>query len=62
MIHTSADHGLGGLEAVTDELKRANLKLVATERYNPDTQDFGAQLLHIREAGADGLYIWALAH
>ena len=62
MIHTSADHGLGGLEAVTDELKRANLKLVATERYNPDTQDFGAQLLQIREAGADGLYIWALAH
>jgi branched-chain amino acid transport system substrate-binding protein len=62
MIHTSADHGLGGLEAVTEELKRNNLKLVAVERYNPDTQDFSAQLLRIREAGADGLYLWSLAH
>ncbi len=62
MIHTTSDHGLGGVEAVTEELKRSNMKLVATERYNPDTQDFSAQLLRIRESGADGLYVWALAH
>jgi branched-chain amino acid transport system substrate-binding protein len=61
MIHTSNDYGVGGMETVTAELKKAGINLVATERYNQGDQDFSAQLLRIRQAGADALYVWSFA-
>jgi branched-chain amino acid transport system substrate-binding protein len=61
IIYTSNDYGVGGLETVTAELKKANIPLVASERYNQGDQDFSAQLLRIRQANPDALYVWSFA-
>jgi branched-chain amino acid transport system substrate-binding protein len=61
IIYTSNDYGVGGMETVTAALKRANVELSAAVRYNQGDQDFSAQLLRIRQAGADALYVWSFA-
>lgn len=62
MIYTSNDYGVGGHEAVTQRLReKHNLQLVAAERYNVGDQDFSAQLLRIRQANPDGVFVWAFA-
>lgn len=61
IIHTSNDYGIGGDEAVTHRLEKAGITLVARERYNQTDQDFTAQLLRIKQAGADSLFVWAFA-
>ncbi len=61
IIYTSNDYGIGGEEVVAHRLKQDGLSLVARERYNQGDQDFGAQLLRIKQAGADGLFIWAFS-
>ena len=61
MIYTSNDYGVGGMETVTAALKKAGVEPAATVRYNQGDQDFSAQLLRIRQAGADLLYVWSFA-
>lgn len=61
IIYNSNDYGVGGMETVSAELKKHGIELVAAERYNTGDQDFSAQLLRIREAGADALYVWSFA-
>jgi branched-chain amino acid transport system substrate-binding protein len=62
MIHTSNDYGIGGEEAVSARLRdKFGLKLVATERYNDGDQDFSAQLLRIKQANPDAVFVWAFA-
>ena len=62
MLHTSNDYGVGGHEALTAKLKeKFNLQLAAVERYNTGDQDFSAQLLRIKQAQPDALFIWAFA-
>jgi branched-chain amino acid transport system substrate-binding protein len=61
MIYTSNDYGVGGMETVTAALKKAGVEPSATVRYNQGDQDFSAQLLRIRQAGADSLYVWSFA-
>jgi branched-chain amino acid transport system substrate-binding protein len=62
MIHTSNDYGVGGLEAVTARLKdKFTLSLAAVERYNTGDQDFSAQLLRIKSATPDSVFVWAFA-
>lgn len=61
IIYTSNDYGVGGVETVTAQLKKSNIALVASERYNQGDQDFGAQLLRIRAANPDALYVWSFA-
>jgi branched-chain amino acid transport system substrate-binding protein len=61
IIYTSNDYGIGGEEAVTHRFKEAGISLVARERYNQADQDFSAQLLRIKQSGADSLFIWAFA-
>jgi branched-chain amino acid transport system substrate-binding protein len=62
MIHTSNDYGVGGLEAVSNRLKeKFSLSLAAVERYNTGDQDFSAQLLRIKSANPDGVFVWAFA-
>jgi branched-chain amino acid transport system substrate-binding protein len=62
LLHTSNDYGVGGHEALTAQLKeKFNLPLVAVERYNTGDQDFSAQLLRIKQAQPDALFIWAFA-
>lgn len=62
MIYTSNDYGIGGEEAVSQRLQgKFGLKLIAAERYNSGDQDFSAQLLRIKQATPDSLFIWAFA-
>src|SRR5207302_421850 len=61
MIYTSNDYGVGGMEIVSAALKKAGIELVTAVRYNQGDQDFSAQLLSIRQAGADSLYVWSFA-
>lgn len=61
IIYTSNDYGIGGEEAIAHRLKKENLELVARERYNQSDQDFSAQLLRIKQSGADSLFVWAFA-
>jgi branched-chain amino acid transport system substrate-binding protein len=61
IIYTSNDYGVGGVETVTAQLKKSNIGLVASERYNQGDQDFSAQLLRIRAANPDALYVWSFA-
>jgi branched-chain amino acid transport system substrate-binding protein len=62
MLHTSNDYGVGGHETLTAQLnEKFKLGVVATERYNTGDQDFSAQLLRIKQAQPDALFIWAFA-
>ena len=61
MIYTSNAYGVGGMETVTAALKKAGVEPATTVRYNQGDQDFSAQLLRIRQAGADSLYVWSFA-
>jgi branched-chain amino acid transport system substrate-binding protein len=61
IIYTSNDYGIGGQEEVVSLLKKANVSLVADERYNQTDQDFSAQLLRIKQSGADSLFLWSFA-
>lgn len=61
IIYNSNDYGVGGREEVSALLKKESIPLVADERYNQADQDFSAQLLRIKEAKADGLFLWAFA-
>jgi ABC-type branched-subunit amino acid transport system substrate-binding protein len=61
MIYTSNDYGIGGVETVTAELKKAGIELAAAERFNQGDQDFNAQLLRIRQSAPDALYVWSFA-
>ena len=62
MIYTSNDYGVGGHEAVTQRLReKYNLQLIGAERYNTGDQDFSAQLLRIKQANPDGVFVWAFA-
>jgi branched-chain amino acid transport system substrate-binding protein len=62
MIYTSNDYGVGGEEAVSNRLRdKFNMKLIAAERYNAGDQDFSAQLLRIKQANPDAVFVWAFA-
>ena len=61
IIYTSNDYGIGGEEVVARRLAKDSVSLVARERYNQGDQDFSAQLLRVKQAGADGLFVWAFA-
>ena len=61
IVYTSNDYGIGGEEAVTHRFQQAKVSLVARERYNQTDQDFSAQLLRIKQSGADSLFVWAFA-
>jgi branched-chain amino acid transport system substrate-binding protein len=62
MIYTSNDYGVGGHEAVSRRFKeKYGTQLVAAERYNAGDQDFSAQLLRIKQANPDSVFVWAFA-
>lgn len=62
IIYTSNDYGIGGYHAIRDFMKKKyNVDFVAAERYNPNDQDFSAQLLRIRAANADSILVFSFA-
>ena len=61
IIYTSNDYGIGGEDVISHQLEAKGIPLVARERYNQGDQDFASQLLRVKQAGADSLFIWAFA-
>lgn len=62
IIYTSNDYGIGGYNAIRGFMKsNYGIDFVAAERYNPNDQDFSAQLLRIRSADADAILVFSFA-
>lgn len=55
IIHISNEYGMSGRDVILATLKKHGLSPVAVESYNPTDKDVSAQLLSIRNAGADVL-------
>lgn len=53
IIHTQDDYGLGTANAVEKELAALGITVVAKEAYSPRDNDFSAQLLSLKNSGAD---------
>lgn len=52
--------GEGVPEAYTELGKSAGIEVVAVEKFAPDASDFTAQMVNIRDAGADAVVIWGI--
>ena len=61
LMYQSDDYGTGGKDVIVPYLQeKYGMKLVAVEPFNPDTKDMSAQILKIKNAGADGLVMWTM--
>jgi len=62
IIYTSNDYGIGGYNAIREFMKSTyGIDFAAAERYNPNDQDFSAQLLRIRSADVDAILVFSFA-
>ncbi|MGE7417713.1 ABC transporter substrate-binding protein [Methylobacterium tarhaniae] len=52
------DFGQGGAGVAAKRLEEAGLKVVANEAYGQNDKDFSAQLLRLRSAGADVIFVF----
>lgn len=53
ILHMQDDYGAGTAKLLEAELKKHGLAFVATETFSPRDNDFSAQLLKIKNSGAD---------
>jgi branched-chain amino acid transport system substrate-binding protein len=58
ILHDSDAFGTGGADIIEEALKKAGKPAVTRQKYTTDTQDFTAQLLAIKSAGADTLCLY----
>jgi len=59
ILHDSDAFGTGGADLVEASLKRAGLQMVKRERYTTKDKDFTAQLLSLKNAGAQVMILYA---
>ena len=62
LLHSAEAFGTGGADAVTQFAKEQGLTIVAREKYTLGDKDFTAQLLKIKNAGAEVLIPYVLGH
>lgn len=55
IIHMQDEYGAGTAKLLEAELAKRNLSFVAKETFSPRDNDFSAQLLNIKNAGADAV-------
>lgn len=55
IIHMQDDYGAGTAKLLEAELKKAGIEFVARETFSPRDNDFSAQLLKIKNSGADSV-------
>lgn len=60
VMFQSDDFGTGGKDVVVSVLKEKGMEPVAVESFVPDAKDMTAQLLKIKNGGADGLIMWTM--
>jgi branched-chain amino acid transport system substrate-binding protein len=58
ILHDADAFGTGGADVVTEALKEDNLTPVRREQYTAGTKDYTAQLLNIKNAGAEGVVLY----
>ncbi len=58
ILHDSDAFGTGGADVVEAAVKKAGKQVAKREKYTTGSQDFTAQLLSIKSAGADALVIY----
>jgi branched-chain amino acid transport system substrate-binding protein len=58
ILHDADAFGTGGADIVTETMKKNNLSPVRRERYTVGTKDYTAQLLNIKNAGAEGVVLY----
>lgn len=54
------DYGQSGAKLLKEAAEKAGLQLVVTATYNNGDKDFKPQLLSIRSAEAEGIFLWGL--
>ena len=58
ILHDADAFGTGGADVVAEALKKYNQAPVRRERYTAGTKDYTAQLLNIKNAGAEGVVLY----
>lgn len=59
-LTASDDYGQSGAKLLAAAAQKAGLQLVVTATYNNGDKDFKPQLLSIRDARAEGIFLWGL--
>jgi len=59
IIYMSEQYGVGGMESMTAALAEKGLTPVSVQAHNPNDQDYSAQLLAFRRAGAEAMVIFS---
>jgi len=58
ILHASDAFGVGGADQVVENLKKANLTPVVNLQYPKDAKDYTAEILKVKQAGADVLIMY----
>ncbi len=58
ILHASDAFGTGGADQIVANLKRLHLEPVANEQYPKDAKDYTAEILKIKQSGADALLMY----
>jgi len=58
ILHASDAFGTGGADQIVQNLKKMNMDPVANEQYPKDAKDFTAEILKIKQSGADALLMY----
>ena len=58
ILHASDAFGTGGADQIVQNLKKLNMEPVANEQYPKDAKDFTAEILKIKQSGADALLMY----
>lgn len=60
LVRDASGYGEGVQETLTELGKDKGVTVVRTEKFAPDATDFTAQMVNIRDAGADANLIWGI--
>ncbi|HEX3464314.1 MAG TPA: ABC transporter substrate-binding protein [Candidatus Elarobacter sp.] len=58
ILHASDAFGTGGADQIVDDLKKMGMTPVANEQYPKDAKDFTAEILKVKQSGADALLMY----
>ena len=58
ILHASDAFGTGGADQIVQNLKRMNMEPAANEQYPKDAKDYTAEILKIKQSGADALLMY----
>ena len=60
IMYQSDDYGTGGKDVIVNLLKKKGIEPAAVESFVPDAKDMTAQLLKVKNSGAEVLIMWTM--